>query len=82
MKLLLLVLFAGCTFASVTAQTHEQSAPLSEDSIQRIFAHIDELSFFELKKVRESYIYKNRTAPSEDNQRILLYVEEKYQALK
>ncbi len=80
MKRLLLVLFAGYAMAGA-AQTQEQPvSQLSEDSIQRIFASIDELSFFELKKVRESYIYQNRVNPSPDTERILLYVEEKYKS--
>jgi hypothetical protein len=55
---------------------------LSSDSLQMFYRQIDRLSVFDLKKVRESYIYKNRTQPSDQNKRILLYVEERLKIAK
>ncbi len=55
---------------------------LSVDSIQQLYARIDTLSIFELKKWRESYIYKNRTEPSARNKEILLYIEERMKTVK
>lgn len=55
---------------------------LSADSIQKLYQRIDALSIFELKKWRESYIYKNRTEPSDQNKEILLYIEERMKPVK
>lgn len=48
---------------------------ISEDSIQVIFLKIDNASMETLQKARESFIYRNRVAPSEQNKRILEHVE-------
>jgi hypothetical protein len=55
---------------------------LSVDSIQSLYQRIDTLSIFELKKWRESYIYKNRTEPSDQNKEILLYIEERMKTVR
>lgn len=55
---------------------------LSSDSLQKLYRHIDLLSVFELKKWRESYIYKNRTQPSLQNREILVYIEERLKVAK
>ena len=60
----------------VNAQTNpELFTNVSEDSLQKIFLKINEASTTDLLKVRESFIYRNRLAPSEQNKRILQYVE-------
>lgn len=88
MKLLLLVSIV-LTIGTVRAHAHTHELPdnyslsyysgdsLSADSVQQLYTRIDALSIFELKKWRESYIYKNRTAPSNQNKEILLYIEER-----
>lgn len=48
---------------------------ISEDSLQVIFLKIDKASMETLQKARESFIYRNRVAPSEQNKRILEHVE-------
>lgn len=88
MRLLLLASIASAIGAATTyshaAAVHHtpvyrigMSDTLSPDSLQLLYRQIDQLSVFDLKKVRESYIYRNRTQPSDQNKRILLYVEER-----
>lgn len=93
MRLLLLAALATA-FGATTACAHTQSAhhtpvywlipsdTISADSLQKFYQRIDLLSVFELKKMRESYIYKNRTQPSNQNKQILLYVEERLKLAK
>ncbi|MNU71615.1 hypothetical protein D3C71_610480 [compost metagenome] len=93
MRLLLLAALASA-FVATTACAHREyvqhrpvyrSMPfdtLSSDSLQKLYQRIDLLSVFDLKKMRESYIYKNRTQPSNQNKQILLYVEERLKLAK
>lgn len=48
---------------------------ISEDSLQKILLKIDDATYGDLQKVRESFVYRNRVAPSEQNKRILQHVE-------
>lgn len=48
---------------------------VSEDSLQKIFLKINEASTTDLLKVHESFNYRNRVAPSDQNKRILEYVQ-------
>lgn len=88
MRLLLLASIASAIGATATyahAETVHMTPvyrfsltdTLSPDSLQMLYRHIDQLSVFDLRKVRESYIYQNRTRPSDQNKQILLYVEER-----
>lgn len=92
MRLLLLAAIATAIGAT-TAHAHENVVPLntvckssgdtlSADSLQKLYRHIDLLSVFDLKKWRESYIYKNRTQPSDLNKQILVYIEERLKVVK
>ena len=93
MRLLLLATLASAFVATATyAHTRyvhhtpvyrlTSSDTLSADSLQKLYQRIDLLSVFELNKMRESYIYRNRTQPSDQNKRILLYVEERLKLAK
>lgn len=88
MRLLLLASMAWAVGATTTyahagaayrTPVYRVSYPdsLSPDSLQMLYRQIDMLSVFDLQKVRESYVYKNRTQPSNQNRQILLYVEER-----
>lgn len=92
MRLLLLAAMASAIGATTT-HAHENVVPLnticissgdtlSADSLQKLYQHIDLLSVFDLKKWRESYIYKNRTQPSNQNKQILVYIEERLKVVK
>lgn len=93
MRLLLLAALASA-FGATTAYAHigyashtpvyrfVPSDTISSDSLQKLYQRIDLLSVFELNKMRESYIYKNRTQPSNQNKQILLYVEERLKLAK
>lgn len=93
MRLLLLAAIATA-FGATTAYAHTGFAhhtpvyrlrpadTISADSLQKFYQRIDLLTVFELKKMRESYIYKNRTQPSNQNKQILLYVEERLKLAK
>lgn len=93
MRLLLLAALASA-FGATTAYAHTRYAShtpvyrfvpsdtISSDSLQKLYQRIDLLSVFELNKMRESYIYKNRTQPSNQNKQILLYVEERLKLAK
>ncbi|WP_300662906.1 hypothetical protein [Fluviicola sp.] len=93
MRLLLLAALASA-FAATATYAHTRCAhhtpvygsissdTLSSDSLQKLYQRIDLLSVFELNKMRESYIYKNRTQPSNQNKQILLYVEERLKLAK
>jgi|GEM_PF-6195861 len=60
----------------VNAQTNpELFTNVSEDSLQKILLKIDDATYGDLQKVRESFVYRNRVAPSEQNKRILQHVE-------
>ncbi|WP_430406687.1 hypothetical protein [Fluviicola sp.] len=92
MRLLLLAAIASVIGATTTyAHTTDvrtqsvyqaTSDSLSSDSLQKLYQQIDLLSIFELKKWRESYIYKNRTQPSVQNKQILIYIEERIKVVK
>lgn len=93
MRLLLLAALATA-FGATTTYAHARCAhptsvyllmpadTLSVDSLQKLYQRIDLLSVFDLRKMRESYIYKNRTQPSNQNKQILLYVEERLKLTK
>ena len=92
MRLLLLASIAS-VIGATTLHAHETGVPLksvyqlsgdtlSSDSLQKLYQHIDLLSVFDLKKWRESYIYKNRTQPSNQNKQILIYIEERLKVVK
>lgn len=92
MRLLLLAAIASAIGATTT-HAHETVVPLnsvcklsgdtlSVDSLQKLYRHIDLLSVFDLKKWRESYIYKNRIQPSDQNKQILVYIEERLKVVK
>lgn len=93
MRLLLLATLASA-FVATTTCAHANyvhhtpvyrlmpSDTISADSLQKLYQRIDLLSVFDLKKMRESYIYKNRTQPSNQNKQILLYVEERLKLAK
>lgn len=92
MRLLLLAAIASVIGATTsyahTSDVHIRSVcqppadSLSPDSLQKLYQHIDLLSVFDLKKWRESYIYKNRTQPSYQNKQILIYIEERLKVVK
>lgn len=52
------------------------STSLTEDSIKKLRFIIAFSSLYELNKMRESYIYKYRIDPTEQNKELLLYIEE------
>lgn len=92
MRLLLLAAIAS-VIGATTTHAHENVVPLntvcissgdtlSADSLQKLYQHIGLLSVFDLKKWRESYIYKNRTQPSDQNKQILVYIEERLKVVK
>lgn len=92
MRLLLLAAMA-MAIGATTTHAHENAVPLnticissgdtiSADSLQKLYRHIDLLSVFDLNKWRESYIYKNRTQPSDLNKQILAYIEERLKVIK
>lgn len=92
MRLLLLAAIAS-VIGATTTYAHENHVSLksvcqtsddtlSSDSLQKLYQHIDLLSVFDLKKWRESYIYKNRTQPSQQNRQILIYIEERLKVIK
>ena len=92
MRLLLLASMAT-VIGATTTHAHPNAAStksvcllpadsLSADSLQKLYLHIDLLSVFDLKRWRESYIYKNRVEPSYQNKQILIYIEERLKAAK
>lgn len=91
MRLLLLAAIAsviGATTLYAHTDAYVQSVcqspadSISSDSLQKLYQHIDSLSYFDLKKWRESFIYRNRTQPSYQNKQILIYIEERQKAVK
>lgn len=90
----LLIVATASAIATLTASAHPKTQnavmlhsvcledSLSSDSLQKLYQRIDSFSIFELKKWRESYIYKNRTQPSYQNKQILLYIEERMKLVK
>lgn len=93
MRLLLLVAVTSVIGTSTVCarsqmENHQQfvfvepSDTLSADSLQTLYSKIDQLSVFELPKWRESYIYKNRIQPCNQNKQILLYIEERMKVVK
>jgi hypothetical protein len=84
MKQLLLPAFvlamSYCAHAQAPAEITIQQE--SADSLTRFFRQIDQLSVFELKKYRESYVYKCRTEPCDRNRAILVYIEKRMETLK
>lgn len=92
MRLLLLAAIAS-VIGATTTYAHATNVPtqsvyqatadsLSPDSLRIYYQAIDQLSVFDLKKWRESYIYKNRTQPSVQNKQILMYIEERIKVVK
>ncbi len=92
MRLLLLAAIAS-VIGATTVYAHTDDAcsqsdyqlttdSISSDSLQKLYQHIDSLTYFDLKKWRESFIYKNRTQPSYQNKQILIYIEERLKAVK
>jgi hypothetical protein len=83
-KLLLLPAFVLGMGYCVTAQSSPETAIRQEisDSTLLIFNQIDQLSVFELKKYRESYVYKCRMEPCDRNRAILAYIEQRMTTLK
>ena len=79
--LLILYIFSACNFGiSQSENTSAQekpdfSIPISQDSLVKLYAFIDLLPPFELTKIRESYIYRSRVAPTYQNKEILMYIE-------
>nr|WP_294859665.1 hypothetical protein [uncultured Fluviicola sp.] len=92
MRLLLLATIASVIGATTTyAHTTDvftrstclaTADSLSPNSLQKRYEQIDLLSIFELKKWRESYIYKYRTQPSVQNKQILIYIEGRIKGVK
>jgi hypothetical protein len=93
MRLLLLATMASAIAANTTyAHSHVPSNEaviqphlkdtIIFDTLQLIYRNINLMSDFELKKWRESYIYKNRVQPSSQNEQILLYIEERLKVVK
>ena len=68
--------------ASITPVCSIPADSLSADSLQKLLLHVDCLSVFDLKKWRESYIYKNRVQPSGQNREILAYIEDRLKVAK
>lgn len=64
-----------CACAQTTPQTTIQQVP--SDSLALYYKQIDQLSVFDLKKYRESYVYKCRIEPTDKNRAILAYIEKR-----
>lgn len=74
--------YAHTNVAYVKSVYQPPADTLATDSLQKLYRQIDLLSPFELKKWRESYVYKNRTQPSYQNKQILIYIEERQKVAK
>ena len=48
---------------------------ISEDSLHLFLSKIDSATDSDLQKLREAFTYRNRVAPSDQNKRILEYVQ-------
>lgn len=92
MRLLLLAAIAS-SIGATTTYAHGNVVPmnsvcrkfgetLSSDSPQKPYQHIDLLSVFDLKKWRESWIYRNRTQSSDQNKQVLTHIEERLKVVQ
>ncbi|AEA42114.1 hypothetical protein [Fluviicola taffensis] len=76
----------ACSYRTTQHSLYEQQIPSDtltvEDSLRLIYEQIDLLSYFDLKKMRESFIYRNRTQPSYLNKQVLIYIEERLKITK
>lgn len=88
-KLLLMLAFlpgmvycvsAQTTSAAPTAMTQED--PLDKYTLDEIYAEIDGLSVFDLKRTREMYVYKCRQQPTDRNKAILARIEKRLNETK
>jgi hypothetical protein len=92
MRLLLLATIASVIGATTSyahgSDVHLKSVnqvipdSLSADSMQMIYDQIDLLSVFDLKKMHESFVYRNRTHPCYLNKQVLFYIEERLKIVK
>ena len=58
------------------------NTPLTEDSLTNLFISINDMGLTELKKIQESYRYKSRLVPTEQNKSILFYIDDKLKAFQ
>lgn len=64
------------------AQETSQVIPISEDSLKVLYAQIDELGESDLTRVQEHLRYRTRIEPSEQNSKLLLYVDERLKLVR
>lgn len=74
-KILTALLILCASHLAYSQTNSDLFTSVSEDSLQKIFLKINEASTTDLLKVHESFNYRNRVAPSDQNKRILEYVQ-------
>lgn len=80
MKKIIFSIFLLCCGISF-GQEASGLAPISEDSLQVLHAKLDEMSRSQLMKMKEHFTYRNRIEPSEQNRNLLLYVNQRLEAI-
>lgn len=65
------------TLPKINLQGNEVYDTLSQDELQFFYSELDKMSTFDLKKYRESFIYRRRMNPCVQNREVVLYIEEK-----
>lgn len=81
LKLMLLFVLCFSISNSFGQEQPDFSKPYSADTLKMVYASIDQMSIFDLEKWRESYIYRSRVAPTEQNKEILNYIEKRRTAI-
>lgn len=82
---LTLVLLVGLSIGVNTSYGQDRpdfSQPISSDSLSKLYTYVDEMNMFNLLKIQESYIYRSRVAPTDQNKEILKYIEERIAIIK
>lgn len=61
----------------INLQGNEVYDTLSQEELRFFYSELDKMSSFDLKKYRESFIYRRRVNPCAQNREVVLYIEEK-----
>lgn len=65
------------------SQTHQsESTSYTQDSLKNLLNTIDNLDIFQLKKLQEAFIYKNRKEPNSQNKMILQHIEHRMKEIE
>ena len=62
-------------YETMLDQNSDFSSSISNDSLDKVYKVVDQLSMTDLIKIQESYRYRSRIAPNESNKAILVYID-------